>query len=182
MRIHTIIGLLLIISSVALGATITVPVESHVVWDRTEGGSEIILKVNLPEDLTDKSHIVDATLCLELSSTDVEAVSPSVSADKGDDFVEVMQLNKSWHRELTSESFYADSNVVNTSQRKVEIVRDDAVTCIDLRSYICDWLDGDAANNGLIIRSSGAVRNLSVTMDKESPVGKLKIKYIPRAK
>ncbi len=182
MRIKTIIGLLLIISSAALTATITVPVESHVIWDRAEGGTEIVLKVNLPEDLTDKSHIVDATLCLELSSTDVEAASPSASADKSDDFVEVMQLNKSWNSELTSESFYADSNVVNITERKVEIVNQKGNTCIDLRSYVSDWLDGDAPNNGLIIRSSGVARNLSVTMDKESPVGKLKIKYIPKAK
>src|SRR6056297_2561599 len=122
MRIKIIIGLLLIISSATLTATITVPMESHVVWDRAEGGTEIVLKVNLPEDLTDKSHIVDAKLCLDLSSASVEGASPSVSADKGDDFVAVMQLNKSWNSELTSESFYADSNVVNTSQRKVEIV------------------------------------------------------------
>ncbi len=182
MKIKTIIGLLLIISSAALTATITVPVESHVVWDRAEGGTEIILKVNLPEDLTDKSHIVDATLCLELSSTDVESASPSVSGEKGDDFVAVMQLNKSWSSELTSESFYADSNVVNITERKVEIVKEEGTTCIDVRSYISDWLDGDAPNNGLIIRSSGAARNLSVAGDKESPVGKLKVKYIPKAK
>ncbi|MBN2541710.1 DNRLRE domain-containing protein [bacterium] len=168
--------LILLVPCLLFAGKINIPIEDFVNITGREGDNQILVKFDLPEDLTERSHIVSAELCLNIPIPTLETASRSQPE------LRVMRVNRDWDERTTGSSFYADSNEVDQGKYEVEFVNSEGQTCIDVKDFIYDWVQHEIPNMGLIILPNSKRVHLSPFEGRTESLGELKLKYLPLAR
>ncbi|MBN1756081.1 hypothetical protein JW877_07720, partial [bacterium] len=171
---YIVVLIVLLVPCLLYAAKVNIPIETFSSITGRDSTNQILVKFDLPDNFSARSHVVSAELCLTLPVSITESRKPPR--------IMVMSVNETWDERITGSSFYSDTNEVDQDRYETQVINADGETCIDVKDFLYKWVEPGSVNNGLIIIPYSDKVRLQRPEARIESLGELKLKYIPVAR